>query len=263
MSQIPVEIYIDLLNGVIELLTRMSRGSFLQGSYEATLIEAQGAEWVAGGARDHLTKIIEARNMIVNGETNIKNIVNLIRAQNIAAGDKLKEVLEQNLFRHTRLLKDTITQTEQMANNLRQTDPNRLQGVKFFEGGAGGNVARTVSSLPSEQMKQPFIQSQLRPGVERSIVPQAHPMAQRTISLIRQLPVTFEDIRRNIVQITAGLLAAIRLWVSQFLAQASAVARLAMFTLEQALVRFGSRPTMPILFIGGSWRLPGARLDAA
>jgi uncharacterized membrane protein len=106
-------------------------------------------------------------------------------------------------------------------------------------------------------MKTPQIQSQLRAGVDASIIPRAHPLAQRTLSLIRQLPVTFEDLRRNIAQITGAILAAVRLWVSQFLAIAGAAARAAMFALEEALVALGSRLTTPFIFIGTPWRQPG------
>lgn len=257
MDGIPIQIYRDLLDAIIILLTRMTRGAFLQGSHEAALIEAQGAQWVSGGASDHLTKIVQARASLVNSENVIKNIIDLIRAQNPAAATRLKDVLEQNLFRHSRVLKEAIDQTEKMAIDLRNSDPRRLEGVKFFEGGAGGNVARTVSSLPSEQLKTPALQSQLRAGVEPSIVPRTHPQAQRTIALIRQLPATFEEIRKNITQITASLLAAIRLWVSQFVAQASATARLAIALLEESLVTIGSKLTTPLIFINtSSWRLP-------
>jgi hypothetical protein len=255
MAGIPAEIYVDLLEGVVDLLNMMTKGAFLQGTHEAALVEAQGAGWV-GGSGNHLNDIVQARNAIVNKEEVIKKILTLIRGQNPAAAARLKDLLEQNLFRHSRVLKDTITQTEQMALQLRTTEGQRLAGVKFFEGGGGANVGRTVASLPSEQLKTPALQSQLRAGVEPSIVPRAHPLAQRTVGLIRQLPVTFEDVKRNIAQITGSILTAIRIWVSEFVAQASAAARVAMFALEAALVRFGSSLSTPLIFIGGSWRQP-------
>jgi hypothetical protein len=70
------------------------------------------------------------------------------------------------------------------------------------------------------------------------------------------MPVTAEDIRKNISQIVTGFIAAIRLWVSQYITQAGAVARLAMIAIEEALVAFGSRLTTPIIIIGKPWGEP-------
>ncbi|QBY55464.1 hypothetical protein [Cupriavidus oxalaticus] len=256
MPNVDIDTFRILLDRLLDLMEALDGFGWTQGKHEAALVEAQGAQWVKGGGGNHLQSLIEYRNRIVRLEGGVKGVVETIRVANPAASQRLKDILSANLFNRTNAIKAAIDQTETTVRSLRQTDPNRFVGVKFFEGGAGTNVGRTVSSLPSEQLKTMAIRSQLRQGVEPTLLPRTQPAAERTISLIRQMPVSAEDVRRNISQMVAGFLAAVRVWMSQMLSQASAAARLAMIGIEEALVGFGSRLTTPVILIGKPWGEP-------
>jgi hypothetical protein len=248
--------FAELLEVITRMLNIFTRGAFLQGTYEAAIVEAQGATWVGGGARDHLTELVEIRQALLTLEQQITMIVNQL-GLNAASGGRLNEILENNLFKFSRTFRDIITQTESLCAQLRTTDATRLQGVSFFEGGAGPNVQRTVGSLPSQQLQQTFMRSQLAPGVEPTIVRSGQPAFQQVLNSIRTLPVTFDDLKRNVQQITGSLIAAIRLWMSQTMAAANAALRAGMLLIEEAIVEMGSRLTTPIIIIGNPFGQPG------
>ena len=65
-----------------------------------------------------------------------------------------------------------------------------------------------------------------------------------------------KDIRNNIKTVMGGFIAAVRIWVSEFLASVSAALRLSMIVAEEALINFGSRLTTPIILIGSPWAEP-------
>ncbi|MFC2253346.1 hypothetical protein ACETRX_27140 [Labrys portucalensis] len=256
MTEVPIVDFMKLFDSISALLNQLARGQFLRGTFEAALVEAQGATWVGGSTGNHLKELTDARAMLVNTEQGIRKIVDIIGFQSPQVSARLSRILDDNLFNRTGQLRTAITETETLAAELKVSNGTRFQGVQFFEGGPGGNVARTLSSLPSEQLKTPALQSQLRQGVDATLLPRAHPLAQRTMEALRQMPVTFEDIKQNVGKITTSLIGAIRLWMSQFMQQAGAAARLAMVALEQALVSFGSRLTTPLILIGRPWGEP-------
>lgn len=41
--------FAELLEVISRMLNIFTRGAFLQGTYEAAIVEAQGATWVGGG----------------------------------------------------------------------------------------------------------------------------------------------------------------------------------------------------------------------
>ncbi|MDE3175582.1 MAG: hypothetical protein KGM15_05655 [Pseudomonadota bacterium] len=248
--------FINLLDAVLDLLKALNLFAYSQGTMEAALVEAQGATWVGGGAANHAKALSDQLVFMTRTENAVRTAVEVIRLQNPAAGARLKDILQTNVFARTSNIRAALSQTLTSANSLRQTDPSRLSGVTFFEGGAGSNVARTVNSLPSEQLKTMALRSQLAPGVEPTVMPSAAQAEQQTMSLIRQMPVTADDIKNNIKTITGGFIAAVRLWVSQFLSNLSAALRLAMIAAEEALVAFGSRLTTPFIIIGHPWGEP-------
>jgi hypothetical protein len=248
--------FVTLLEAVFNIVDALDGFKYNQGTMQAALIEAQGAVWAKNGTMDHATKLSQFLVNLTRLENASKVVVETIRLQSPAAGARLKDIMQDTVFKQTNNIKAAINQTLQTANTLRQTDPNRLRGVTFFEGGAGTNVARTVSSLPSEQLKTMAVQNQLAPGVQPTVLPNSVPAGQQTMSLIRQMPITAEDIKNNIKTITGGFIAAIRLWVSQFLSTMSAALRLAMIAAEEALINFGSRLTTPIIIIGKPWGEP-------
>jgi hypothetical protein len=250
--------FVNLLNAVLDILDALDAFKYNQGTMEAALIEAQGATWAKNGVMNHATKLSQFLVNLTRLEDAAKVSVNAIRVQNPAAGARLKDILQNNVFRQTNTIKAAINQTLSTSNTLRQTNPERFKDVTFFEGGAGTNVSRTASSLPSEQLKTMALRNQLATGVKPTLLPEDMEEEQRTISLIRQMPVTAEDIKNNIKQITGGFIAAVRLWVSQFMASVNAALRLAMIAAEEAIVGFGSRLTSPVIFINAPWRLPSA-----
>ena len=127
----------------------------LRGSLEAVLAEAQGADVVGpdGQPFNHYQSLIDTLNALRNNAGTIRDILAQIRAR----GDyRTVEELSRSLRPLLDLARDreaVMAETQALAETLEETNPQRLAGVAFGQGGLGVQTGRTIASLVSTQLQ--------------------------------------------------------------------------------------------------------------
>lgn len=242
------DIVIELGRSVLDLLSILQGDAhgILRGSHEAALVEAQGAQ-VGPEGFNHLNDLAQTGRALVAREDALNQAINKLGVVRMGVSERVRDIL-QPLLNRSQEMRAAISQTEEMATQLRASDGARLQGVVFGQGGAGPEVTRDVRALVSTQMEQRAAELEAR-GIEPQIIPAARDGATRVMDTIRRLPLNANECKERLVV----LLAAIRAGVTQAARQAAAVGRLALraalVSLEEALVTMGSRLTTPVIFI--------------
>jgi hypothetical protein len=247
MAQL-IDICADLMRGVVDLLVIISGPSHgvLQGTHEAVLAEAQGAQ-IGPRGFNHLNSLRQTGIDITAREEALNQAINSLGSVHPNLGNRVRAILDP-LLRQSSAYRAAIGQTESMAESLAQTDGRRLSGVIFGQGGTGPDVVRSAKALVSTQMNERAKELTAR-GIEPRLIPAARQGAASVMSTIRQLPITIRDATDKII----GIIGAIRLLLVQAARQAlivgNAALSAALESLEAALVRAGSRFTTPVIFI--------------
>lgn len=253
--------FIDLATDLVVTLTRLlgiingSRHGVLQGTHEAVLAEAQGAQ-IGPGGFDHVEDLRGTLRDVSARETALRNVLNQLSGVHPNLGARVRAVLRPVLDQSSSY-RSAMTQTEGMAAELARSDGRRLSGVVFGQGGAGPEVGRTTQALISTQMNQRAKELADRGISEPTrLIPTARAAGTQVTAAIRQLPMSIRDASDKV----AGIVAAIRVLLAQSARQAlvagnGALAQ-ALNSVERALVlasarlaAAASRLTSPLLII--------------
>ncbi len=252
-----IELATEIVSNVVDLLVIISGGrhGVLQGTHEAVLAEAQGAQIGTRGF-NHLADLQGTLRDVTAREAALSNTMNKLAGEHPNLGVRLREVLRP-LFQQSQFYRSAMTQTEGMAAELARTNGTRLSGVVFGQGGGGAEVGRTTQALISTQMNQRAQELASR-GINEPtrLVPSAQAAGTQVLNTIRQLPLSLRDAADKIV----GVIGAIRVLLTQAARQAltagNFVLSQALNSVERALVSasarlasFGSRLTTPIIVI--------------
>ena len=192
----------------------------LRGSLEAVLAEAQGADVVGpdGQPFNHYQSLIDTLNALRNNAGTIRDILAQIRAR----GDyRTVEELSRSLRPLLDLARDreaVMAETQALAETLEETNPQRLAGVAFGQGGLGVQTGRTIASLVSTQLQMLATTLRAR-GIDPVLVPQnLRASASLLLDEIEELPVSTEQS----APAAAATDASVRLIISQILTRLGA-----------------------------------------
>ena len=149
-----IDLATKLVGSILDLLVIMSgsRHGVLQGTHEAVLAEAQGAQIGARGFT-HLNDLQGTLRDITARESALNDTLNQLGSQHGNLGNRVRDVLRP-LFQQSSTYRSAIQQTEKLALELVRTDGNRLSGVTFGQGGVGPDVERSARALVSSQMSE-------------------------------------------------------------------------------------------------------------
>jgi hypothetical protein len=252
-----IQLATDLVMTLLRLLTIINgaRHGILQGTHEAVLAEAQGAQ-IGPGGFSHLNDLQGTLRDVTSRETALNNVLNQLAGEQPNLGARVRAVLRP-LLDQSSAYRSAMTQTEQMAAELAQTDGQRLSGVVFGQGGAGPEVGRTSQALISTQMTQRAKELADRGVTEPTrLIPSARAASAQVGAAIRQLPISIRDASDKV----ASIIGAIRVLLAQSVRQALFTGNLALAqalnsverALAQASARLaaaGSRLTTPFIVI--------------
>jgi hypothetical protein len=195
-----------------------------QGSQEAALAEAQGAQLFQGGSGTvvkHLQSVREAGRALANRQLEIQNGLNFFARFSADLAAKLREILNP-LLRASDATRAVIAETESMAADLARTNATRLQGIALQTG------PRDVA-LISNQLNAQNAALAAR-GAPTTLLPDPG-TAQAYLSRVRQMAIDAREAASRIVP----MIAAIRVACTQALARASVVGRALLSTVLDAL----------------------------
>jgi hypothetical protein len=243
------------LEGAVEELHAVISGSnhgVLQGTHEAVLAEAQGAQLVRnvaqqGATFNHFQDLENTAGVIIDREQRVLSLLGRVGNEDRGLMVRTRTSL-QPLLELTRRYLQTMEGTRNLAADLVRTQPTRLAGVQFGSGGLGTEVVRGRQALISTQMQQMATQLRAR-GIQPTLVPNATATARVVIANIRQLPITLRDAAS---QASAALTAA-RLALTQAARTAASSAASSFFrslaAAMEAIVAGGSQfiSIMPVL----------------
>lgn len=235
----------DALLRLLLILNGSSHGIF-RGTCEAALAEAQGAQ-IGPGGFDHLQSLRNTLAAITTRQDALENAINQAGTIDSGLAQKIRQILSP-LLNQSSQVRATLQQTEQMAVELERTDPTRLEGVIFGQGGLGPEIARDSRALITTQLQQSASQLSAR-GIEPRLIPSMQSGATFLMDRIRQLPTTLDDATRNLL----ATITAIRIAVQQAAIQAGrvglAILSDAFTAIGTVLVDIGSRFTTLPIFI--------------
>ena len=204
--------------------TLISHHGVFQGSQEAALAEAQGAQlfpYGSGEVVDHLGSVRQAGQALANRQRDIQQGLNFFARFSADLATKLREILNP-LLRASDATRAVIAETESMAADLARTNATRLQGIPFQTG------ARDVT-LISNQLNAQSAALQAR-GAPTTLLPDPG-AAQAYLSRIRQMATDSREAASRIVP----MIAAIRAACTQTLARAGVMGRALLSTVLEAL----------------------------
>lgn len=223
-----------------------------QGSQEAALAEAQGAELFKGGAGkvvNHLQNVREAGQALAKAQQDIQRGLNFFARFSADLAAKLREMLNP-LLRASDATRAVMAETEAIAADLARTNATRLQGIAFQTG------ARDVT-LISNQLNAQNAALAAR-GAPTTLLPDPG-TAQAYLSRVRQMATDSREAASRIVP----MIAAIRVACTQALARAGVVGRALLSTVLEALgtaletvIQAGSLITPVIIVVPP--KLPGS-----
>lgn len=249
-----IDLATKLVSSILDLLVIMNGNShgILQGSNEAVLAEAQGAQIGARGF-NHLNDLQGTLRAIITKESALNSTLEQLAAEHPNLGNRVRSVLSP-LFRLSSTYRTTLQGTEKLALELAKTDGSRLSGVTFGQGGVGPDKVRSARALISSQMSERGRELAAR-GISEptKLVPAARTAGNQVLGNIRQLPITIRDASDRIFTV----IGAIRALLTQTARQAVACGN---FALSQALnsvgraltaaaSRFGTSLTTPLIII--------------
>jgi hypothetical protein len=228
----------------------------LQGSQEAALAEAQGAQMFVGGSGtvvNHLQSVRQAGQALANRQQEIQQGLTFFARFSADLASKLREILNP-LLRASDETRAVIAETETMAADLARTNATRLQGIALQTG------ARDVSLITNQLNTQNAALAAR--GAPTTLLPDPG-AAQAYLSRVRQMAIDSRDAASRIVP----MITAIRVACTQALARASGAGRALLSTVLDALsatletvIQAGTFIT-PIIIIVPP-KLPGSmRLD--
>jgi hypothetical protein len=233
-----------LLN-LLQILDGRSHGIF-RGTCEAALAEAQGAQ-IGPGGFNHLQSLRNTLSVVTTRQDALENAINRIASIDPGLSLRVRQMLSPLLNQSSQVV-ETLEETEQMAVDLGRTNPTRLSGVIFGQGGMGPEIARDSRALITTQMQQTASQLMGR-GIEPRLIPDIQSGGTQLLDKIRQLPTTLDDCIRNLI----ATITAIRLAVQQAAVQAGrvglAVLGDALLAIGEALAALGSRLVNMLLII--------------
>lgn len=243
-----VEICANLMRTIIDLLVIISGGSHgvLQGTHEAVLAEAQGAQ-IGPGGFSHIGNMRDTLRDIVARETALNSALGDLGRQFPGIAVRVRNILGP-LLNQSGAYRDAIRQTEQMAIDLQRTDGTRLANVVFGQGGTGPEVERSAKALISTQMRERS-QELISRGIEPRLIPAARSAGTQLLTTIRQLPITIRDAMDKVVAVIGAMRALVTQAARAALVSGNAALSAALNSIEAALVRVGSRLTTPIIVI--------------
>ena len=243
-----VETCADLLRSVADLLVIISgsRHGILQGTHEAVLAEAQGAQ-IGPAGFNHLNDLQTTLRDVAIRENALKTAINNLAGTHPNLGNRVRAILDP-LLRQSASYRSAMTQTEQAAADLGRTDGTRLSGVVFGQGGTGPEVTRSAKALISTQMQEREAELVSR-GIEPRLIPAARAGGAQVMAVIRQLPITIRDAADKVIAVIGSIRVLLTQAARQALVSGNAALAAALNAVEQALVRVGSRLTTPIIVI--------------
>jgi hypothetical protein len=243
-----VTISSNLMRSIVDLLVIMSGDAhgILQGTHEAVVVEAQGAQ-IGPGGFSHITNMQDTLRVLIARETAVQSALGDLSRFSPAAATRIRAILNPMLTQST-AYRQAMQQTEQMAIELQRTDGTRLQGVVFGQGGSGPEIGRTVKALCSTQMNDRSREFAAR-GIEPRIIPAARASGQQVIATIRTLPMAIRDAADKVVAVIGAMRLALTQAARAALVSGRVVLSAALNTVEAALVRAGSRLSTPIIVI--------------
>ena len=236
MAQL-IDICANLMRGVVDLLVVISGSAHgvLQGTHEAVLAEAQGAQ-IGPSGFNHLNDLRQTGIAITDREDALVRAINSLGSIHHNLGNRVRDILDP-LLRQSSAYRAAIEQSENMAASLARTDGRRLSGVIFGQGGTGPEVVRSAKALVSTQMNERAKELIAR-GIEPRLIPAARQGSASVMSTIRQLPITIRDATDKVI----GIIGAIRLLLAQAARQALIVGNAALSAaLESLEVCSGTR----------------------
>jgi hypothetical protein len=210
----PAELVQQLQIAVGELRKAMSGSvhGIFRGSHEAALAEAQGLKIYKSPAKDqtafsHLTDLENTENNLAMKESQINSLLGKIGEEMPGVMTRLKEKL-QPLLGQSENYRETIARTQGLAQQLKNSDPNRLESAWANKGGLKIDAGRSYTSLVSTQMEQQASALKAQ-GIDPVLV--SNPTAADAIQLaaIRQLPVSKEVALSRIAQTADNAQAAV------------------------------------------------------
>jgi hypothetical protein len=181
-----------------DLLSGQAHG-VLRGSCEAAIAEAQGAQIIiadgGGKTSDHITSLGQSLRALQNARAQISNLLGQLRMQAQFGNVPFEEVndLSGALKPLTALEGEreaVMQETLNLVETLKATNPGRLAGVAFGQGGLGPEIGRTVQSLVTSQIQQlaPTLTSR---GIEPSLVPSnLVGAAEELLEEIEEMPIS-------------------------------------------------------------------------
>jgi len=238
----------DLMRGVVDLLVIISGGrhGVLQGTHEAVLAEAQGAQ-IGPGGFNHLNDLRGTLRDVIAREGAVNQALNNLAGTHPNLGVRVRAILDP-LLRQSSAYRSTMIQTEQTAASLTQTDGTRLSGVVFGQGGAGPEIGRSAKALISTQMQERSKELTDR-GIEPRLIPAARSGSAQLLSAIRQLPITIREAADKVIAVISAIRVLLTQAARAALVTGNAALAAALNAVEAALVRAGSRLSTPILII--------------
>lgn len=182
----------------------------LRGTFEAALVEAQGAQFIMSNARtaQHVLSMEQGAAALIKHEVEITNALRQVAAQDPKTAGVLSRAL-QPLLQMARQRIDLVQQTRNLIFEIRFLHSNQLSGVPFQTAG------RTVAGMASTQATS--LRLGLVPGGIAS-----HPWVQSALAQIRQLPMTATQATAQ----AAAAAATARAVLQSFLSRAAAGALL-------------------------------------
>jgi hypothetical protein len=243
-----VAISADLMRAIVDLLVIISGDAhgILQGTHEAVIVEAQGAQ-IGPGGFNHIGNMRDTLRVLIERETAVQSALGDLSRFSPGVATRIRAILSP-LLTQSGAYRQAMQQTEQMAIELQQTDGTRLQGVLFGQGGSGPEIGRTVKALCSTQMNERSLEFAAR-GIEPRIIPAARASGQQVIATIRTLPIAIRDAADKVIAVIGAMRVALSQAARAALVSGQSVLAGALNTVEAALVRAGSRFTTPIIII--------------
>lgn len=238
----------ELMRAIVDLLVIMSGSAhgILQGTHEAVLVEAQGAQ-IGPGGFSHIQNMRDTLRDLAARETALQSALGNLSRFEPGIATRIRSILSP-LTTQAASYREAMQQTEQMAIELQRTDGTRLQGVMFGQGGSGPEVGRTVKALCSTQMNERAREFAAR-GIEPRIIPSVRAAGQQVMASIRQLPLAIRDASDKVIAIIGAMRVALTQAARAALVSGQAALSAALNAVEAALVNVGSRLTTPIIVI--------------
>jgi len=243
-----VTISANLVRAIVDLLVIMSGDAhgILQGTHEAVLVEAQGAQ-IGPGGFSHIGNMRDTLRVLIARETAVQSALGDLSRFSPGFATRIRAILNPMLTQSGAYRK-AMQQTEQMAIELQRTDGTRLQGVVFGQGGSGPEIGRTVKALCSTQMNDRSREFATR-GIEPRIIPAARAAGQQVIATIRTLPIAIRDAADKVVAVVGAMRVAVAQAARSAFVSGETVLAAALNSVEQALISAGSRLSTPIIVI--------------